>query len=83
MDETQPLKTPLERAIEHLDPPKKAELARICGQFPQAVTRWLRTGRVPAHHCLTIERATGGKVTCHDLRPDVFAEPDSELDSAA
>lgn len=26
----------------------------------------------PAHHCLAIEEATGGKVTRYQLRPDVF-----------
>ncbi len=64
----------IERAIKELEPATQAELARICGQKPQAVTRWLRTGKVPAHHCLTIEQATGAGVTRHDLRPDVFGE---------
>jgi DNA-binding transcriptional regulator YdaS (Cro superfamily) len=35
---------------------------------------WLekKGGEVPAEHCAAIERATDGKVTRHDLRPDVF-----------
>ena len=32
---------------------------------------WQKRGRVPAEHCPAIERATGGKVRCEDLRPDV------------
>lgn len=31
--------------------------------------------RVPATMCRRIERLTGGAVTCHDLRPDIFGEP--------
>jgi DNA-binding transcriptional regulator YdaS (Cro superfamily) len=35
---------------------------------------WLnqRRGKVPAEHCAAIEQATDGKVTRHDLRPDIF-----------
>lgn len=33
---------------------------------------WFNTDRrVPAEHCPEIERATGGKVLCEELRPDV------------
>lgn len=63
-------------AIEHLRPPTQAELARTCGQKPQAVTRWLRTGRVPAAHAIAIETATVGAVRCEDLRPDVTWQRD-------
>lgn len=64
----------IDRVIECLNPKTQAELARVCSQKPQAVTRWRKTGRVPAVHCLPIEQATAGQVTCHDLRPDVFAK---------
>ena len=60
----------IQRAIEILG--SQAQLAKACNQKPQAVTRWLRTGKVPANHCLAIEVATKGAVTCQDLRPDVF-----------
>lgn len=37
------------------------------------VSHWCTGVRpVPAVHCLAIERATGGKVTARELRPDVF-----------
>lgn len=44
---------------------------------------WLEKmdGRVPPQHCAAIERATEGKVTRHDLRPDIFGEPPALLNS--
>ncbi|WP_369333315.1 transcriptional regulator [Xanthomonas hortorum] len=61
---------PVEHAIEILG--SAAALARACHQKPQAITRWRRSGRVPAHHAAAIESATGGTVSRHALRPDVF-----------
>jgi len=37
---------------------------------PQRVCNW-RVRGVPAEVCPDIERATGGAVTCEDLRPDL------------
>jgi len=62
----------IERAIQCLQPATQAELARVCQQRPQAITRWVKSGHVPAHYVLQIEKATEAKVTRHDLRPDVF-----------
>ena len=64
----------VERVIELLQPPTQAELARICGQKPQAVTRWVKTGQIPAKHAtmLAIEKAVAYKVDRHEIRPDVF-----------
>lgn len=59
--------TPIERAIAAAG--SAAALGRICQQKPQAVTRWRRTGRVPAKHCPAVERATG--VRCEELCSDV------------
>lgn len=59
----------LKRAIEIAD--SQSGLAREVGVAPQVVNNWVRRGRVPAEHCPAIERATGGQVTCEDLRPDV------------
>jgi len=38
----------------------------------ELVSQW-RTGQrpVPAERCPAIERATGGKVRCEDMRPDI------------
>jgi DNA-binding transcriptional regulator YdaS (Cro superfamily) len=37
----------------------------------QHVEHWLKVGHVPAEYCPSIERATGGRVRCEDLRTDV------------
>lgn len=39
------------------------------------VSNWRMRGQVPADRCVEIENATGGKVTRHDLRPDIFGPP--------
>lgn len=50
----------------------QAELARRLGLAPPTVNQWCKGIReVPAERCPEIERATGGKVRCEDLRPDV------------
>lgn len=67
--------SPLEKAIS-ICGDSQSELARRIGGKVRTghVYYWLRN-KVPPEHCLAIERATGGAVTCHDLRPDVFPEP--------
>ena len=49
----------------------KAELARRLGCSQQVIHNWMRRGRIPAERCIDIERATGGVVTCEELRPDL------------
>lgn len=48
---------------------------RLAGvlRLSQAIVSEWKTGRkkVPAERCPAIERATGGAVTCEELRPDV------------
>ena len=66
----------IERAISHLSPQTQSQLAFICGQKPQAISRWIRTGIVPAHHCPAIETATHGAVRVDELRPDVVWQRD-------
>lgn len=47
-------------------------LARALGVKPPSVSQWITGKRpVPAERCPDIERITGGKVTCEELRPDV------------
>jgi DNA-binding transcriptional regulator YdaS (Cro superfamily) len=54
----------------------QSELARRIRVKQQNVWSWLnKSKRVPAEACKAIEDATGGQVTCHELRPDVFGEP--------
>jgi len=60
----------LERAIEIVG--TQAALANALGVTAQAVNQWVSKGRIPAERVLEIERATEGKVTRHDLRPDLY-----------
>lgn len=64
----------LERAIKIVD--GQSALARAIGEPIQQghIWYWLREkdGQVPAEHCAAIERATDGKVSRHELRPDIF-----------
>jgi DNA-binding transcriptional regulator YdaS (Cro superfamily) len=47
-------------------------LAAALGVTKGAVPQWRTEGRrVPAEHCPSIERLTGGRVRCEDLRPDI------------
>jgi DNA-binding transcriptional regulator YdaS (Cro superfamily) len=53
-------------------------LARACGVSPQAVSKWRQLAeqradfKVPAERVLLIEAATGGRVSRHELRPDLY-----------
>ncbi len=48
-------------------------VAKLVGVSPQAVSEIVRRGRrVPAEWCLPIQEATGGAVSAHDLRPDLY-----------
>lgn len=71
----------LDRAIKSVG--SGAELARRLGVVPMTVTQWRRRGRVPAERCAAIEMLTDGRVTRHDLRPDVFGPlPDASGEDA-
>jgi DNA-binding transcriptional regulator YdaS (Cro superfamily) len=51
----------------------QAKLAKLLGKKQGQVGNWLhRDKKVPAAVCADIEAATGGAVTCQQLRPDVF-----------
>lgn len=53
----------------------QSALARALGVKQAHVWNWLnRDKRLPAEYCLKIEQATGGQVTRHDLRPDIFVQ---------
>lgn len=51
-------------------------LAASCGVRYQAIQQWRRRGRPPAERVLAIEEATGGQVTRHQLRPDIYPPED-------
>lgn len=53
-----------------------AKLAAALGLSSQAISQW---EEVPAHRVLSVERATGGKVTRHELRPDLYPDDDRPI----
>ncbi len=61
----------LQQAIDHVG--SQTALARATGVVQQQVWNWLNRdkGRTPPDRCPAIERATEGRVTCEELRPDV------------
>jgi DNA-binding transcriptional regulator YdaS (Cro superfamily) len=64
----------LRKAIKEVG--SQAKLARLLGKQQGHIGKWLhRDKKVPAEVCADIEAATGGVVTCQQLRPDVFREP--------
>lgn len=53
----------------------QAELARKIGKKQAHIWNWLhRDHRVPADMAMRIEEATAGRVTRHELRPDLYPE---------
>lgn len=47
-------------------------LSRALKVTPAVISQWKCGVRpIPAHHCPMIEFATGGKVSCEELRPDI------------
>lgn len=58
---------PLAKAIQAAGGP--AKLARALGVKSQAISQWKR---VPAERVIAVETATDGKVSRHELRPDIY-----------
>lgn len=59
--------------------------AALVGLTQQSVSVWVKAGRLPAEHVLTIEAALhkqGIGIDRHNLRPDVFG-PSPELIKSA
>lgn len=62
---------PIDKAADIIG--SQTALAAVLGVSKGAVSQWKdENRRVPAAHCLSIERATNGTVTRRDLRPDDF-----------
>ena len=60
----------------------QSSTAKAIGVSPQAVSEVMRRGRrVPAEWCLKLEKATGGAVTAHALRPDLYPKEQSDGDT--
>lgn len=52
----------------------QSALAEKLGRKQQTVNEWFKKNRIPAHHVLKIVELTGGSVSPHAIRPDVFTE---------
>lgn len=52
------------------------KLAKAIGLSQQAISRWVKSGRVPAEHARKVSEATG--VPPHIIRPDIFDCPSQE-----
>ena len=51
----------------------QTQFGKVLGVSQGLVWQWLEgKTRITAERALEIERATSGKVTRHDLRPDIF-----------
>jgi len=51
---------------------RAAAIGRALGVVHVLISQWASGVRpIPAERCPAIERATGGAVTCEELRPDV------------
>jgi DNA-binding transcriptional regulator YdaS (Cro superfamily) len=56
----------------------QAELARRLSVSPGLVWQWLNGRRqVAAEQVLPIERATNGAVSRHEIRPDIYPQPNT------
>lgn len=56
----------------NLDRGSRTKLAQAISVHQVLISQWaLGRRQVPADRCPDIEKATGGKVTCEELRPDV------------
>lgn len=73
---------PIELAIKAVG--TQQNLATALGLSQGAVAQWV-TGRrpIPPRQCIPIEEATGGVVSRHDLRPDVFGPLEAGNDPEA
>lgn len=51
---------------------KNVDLAKLLGVTESAVSQWKR---VPYQRAVEIEDKTQGRVTRHEMRPDIFGQP--------
>lgn len=65
----------INKAIERLDPPTQAELARRLNLRPQQVNHWIKRGWASPRYAPAIEHLTG--VTCLELVGDIDSSRDA------
>ncbi len=49
-------------------------LAKRIGKKQGHIWAWLNKSKIPSEMCAAVEKATDGKVTKKELRPDVFTD---------
>lgn len=47
-------------------------MADALGVSQSVVSKWMRRGELPAEYVLKVEMLTKGRITKHDLRPDIY-----------
>jgi DNA-binding transcriptional regulator YdaS (Cro superfamily) len=62
--------TPVQEAIKIAG--SQQALATACGVSQSAVSKWVLGGGVSVENAINISRATSGRVSVADLRPDVL-----------
>jgi DNA-binding transcriptional regulator YdaS (Cro superfamily) len=71
-------KEAVQRAIVMLG--SQSALARAVGKSQPAVYKWARGQSLPTwQSAIAIERATNGRVTRHEIRPDIEALPTRDI----
>jgi DNA-binding transcriptional regulator YdaS (Cro superfamily) len=64
----------VQRAVDLLG--SQSALARAVGKSQPAIYKWTHGKSLPTwQNAIAIERATGGRVTRHEVRPDIEAMP--------
>ena len=53
----------------------QSALAKALGITPSSISQWDFVPVWPKNRVFEIERLTNGKVTRHDMRPDIFGPP--------
>lgn len=58
----------------------QTEVAKILNlDQSTSITKWKKSGLVPANHCARLKLLCGGAVTLHELNPVAFPVPDEVL----
>lgn len=73
------MQSAIEKAIQIVG--GESALARAVGTSQSNVWYWAKRAKrgVPGEYVLAIEDATGGRVTRHELRPDIYPPPPPAL----
>lgn len=68
------IKKHIERAVKHHG--SQAKLAEAIGCSQQQISYLLKAKGITADMALKVDAATDGAVSKHELRPDIFGEPE-------